>query len=102
MPSWVKLRPFSGKIQNLALLNHLAQCGHSVLNHLRIRGHLNFLALGTNHEMNRNSRGLIHVQSDAFLNVFLEALGLDLQLIVTDGQLQQEIGTVTVGGRDAR
>src|SRR4051794_28122395 len=47
--------------------------------------------------MDGNSRGLIDVQGDPFLNITLETLGLDLKLIEADGQFQQEISTVTSG-----
>src|SRR3974390_1908295 len=52
--------------------------------------------------MRRNRRRLVHVERDAILDVFLEALRCDLQAVVSNRQFQQNIVTIPIGGRTAR
>ena len=61
------------------------------MNELRVGHHLYLLSLGANREMDRNRGSLIDGQDDALLNVFLKALGLDLQMVVTDRKFEQDI-----------
>ena len=46
---------------------------------------------GADRETDRNGGSFVYIQDDALLNIGLKALGLDLQVVVTDRQFQQDI-----------
>jgi hypothetical protein len=46
--------------------------------------YLDLLRLGANRKAHGNACGLVYIKNDSLLNVFLEALGLDLDLIMSD------------------
>src|SRR5882724_934616 len=52
--------------------------------------------------MDRNREGFIDVQRDTFLYVLLEALGLDFEPIVADGEFEQHVVSGMIGGRTTR
>jgi hypothetical protein len=52
--------------------------------------------------MHRNRQGLVDVQGDALLNVFLEPFGFDFNPIVADGEFEQYVVSVMIGDRSAR
>ena len=97
-----KVATVQRQVEDFALSDRLTQAGDRALDQLRVCIHLQYLALGADGEMNWNGGGLVYVQCDALLNVLLETFGFNLQFVMTDGQLDQDIGSAGIGVRGTR
>ena len=66
------------------------------LHQLSIRLHFNLLSLRPEFEVNVNRRRLVDVQRDSFLQIFLVALGLSPDLIMSNRQFDEDVGAVAI------
>ena len=90
------------QVEDLALHHGLSQTADRVLHQICVRCHFDLLRLRPQLKMNADRRGLINIQRDSFLQIFLIALGLSPDLIMSDGQFNQDIRAVAIRSRRPR
>jgi len=89
------------KIEDFPFGDNGAKAGYGGLDDLRVGVDLNFFAFCANLKRHGDNGRFVDVERDTLLNVALEAGALDLELVVADGQFEEQIGAGMVGGGDA-
>src|SRR6185369_14940379 len=87
--------------EEFAFGNDGTEAGDGAFDKVSVSVDFHSIAAGAHFEAHGDGGGFVDVEGDALLQIGLEAAALDLQLIVADGEIEQEINAGVIRCRGA-